>query len=429
MKLIRHPQRSQWIEFLTRPAFDTAELTSAVNAILSDVKMNGDAALRLYTAKFDGCELDGFRISNEEIAAASEKVPDELKTAIRTAAANIEKFHTAQAESIKVIETSKGVTCWRKSVPIECVGFYIPGGTAPLFSTVLMLAIPAKLAGCREVILCSPPNQNGRINETILYAASLCGVAQIFKVGGAQAVAAMSYGTEAVPKVHKIFGPGNQYVTCAKQLVFQTGTAIDLPAGPSEVAILADESAVPAFVAADLLSQAEHGRDSQVLFVSTSESVIEKTTAELEKQITRLPRREVASAALENSKAILVDRVDTGIEIINEYAPEHLILAVDHADEAAERITNAGSVFIGNYSCESAGDYASGTNHTLPTAGFAKSFSGVSLDSFVKKITFQKLSASGLRELAPTIEIMAAAEGLEAHRRAVAIRREEIDGI
>jgi histidinol dehydrogenase len=272
-------------------------------------------------------------------------------------------------------------------------------------------------------------DQNGRINDATLYAASHCGVTQVFKLGGAQAIAAMSYGTETVPKVHKIFGPGNQYVTCAKQLVFQTGTAIDLPAGPSEVAILADESAVPAFVAADLLSQAEHGRDSQVLFVSTSESVIEKTTAELEKQITRLPRREVASAALENSKAILVDRVDTGIEIINEYAPEHLILAVDHADEAAERITNAGSVFIGNYSCESAGDYASGTNHTLPTAGFAKSFSGVSLDSFVKKITFQKLSASGLRELAPTIEIMAAAEGLEAHRRAVAIRREEIDGI
>jgi len=429
MKLIRYPEKSQWSEILARPALETAELTSTVNTILSDVKMNGDAALRRYTAKFEGCELDSFRVCQEEIAVANEKVSGELKLAIANAMANIEKFHAAQAESIRPVETSKGVTCWRKSVPIERVGIYVPGGTAPLFSTVLMLAIPAKLAGCREIVVCSPPDQNGEVNEAILYAASICRVTQIFKVGGAQAIAAMSYGTETVPRVHKIFGPGNQYVTCAKQLVFQTGTAIDLPAGPSEVAILADESAVPAFVAADLLSQAEHGRDSQCLLVSTNENVIEKTLAELEKQIPQLPRYEVASAALEHSKAILVDLVDTGIEIINEYAPEHLILAVGNADEAAERITNAGSVFIGNYSCESAGDYASGTNHTLPTAGFAKSFSGVSLDSFVKKITFQKLSPDGLHGLAPTIEIMAAAEGLEAHRRAVTIRLEEIDGI
>jgi histidinol dehydrogenase len=429
MKLFKYPARETWSEMLERPPLDLEGLTSTVKTVLENVRSGGDAAVRRYTSEFDQCELDSIAVTEEEIVSAVERVSDELKAAIAIAVCNIEKFHATQTEQVKVVETTEGVSCWRRSVPIEKVGLYVPGGTAPLFSTVLMLAIPAKLAACREIVMCSPPDRGGRIADVTLYAASVCGVTKVFRVGGAQAIAAMAYGTESVPKVDKIFGPGNQYVTCAKQLVFQTGTAIDMPAGPSEVAILADETSIPAFVAADLLSQAEHGADSQVILISTSEKAIERTFEELEKQIGRLPRKEIASAALSHSKAILVENIDTGIEIVNAYAPEHLILAVENADEVAERVTTAGSVFIGNYSCESAGDYASGTNHTLPTGGFARSYGGVSLDSFVKKITFQKLSSRGLQNLGPAIETMAAAEGLDAHRRAVSIRLEEINRV
>jgi histidinol dehydrogenase len=428
MKQVRYPTKDRLAEILARPSFDLTDLTASVSEILSDVRDNGDEAVRRYTREFDGCEVSDLTVSADELALASERVCTELKSAIGVAAANISKFHAAQRESARVTETTRGVLCWRKSVPIENVGLYIPGGSAPLFSTVLMLAIPARLAGCREIILCTPAGKDGQINDAILYTAALCGVTMIFRVGGAQAIAAMAYGTESLPKVDKIFGPGNRYVTSAKQLI-AASVAIDMPAGPSEVAVLADESSVPAFVAADLLSQAEHGPDSQVILVSNSQQVIDRTLVEIEKQISALPRREIALAALGESKAILVEDIDAGVEIVNEYAPEHLILAVKNADEVAEQITNAGSVFLGNYSCESAGDYASGTNHTLPTSGFARSFSGVSLDSFLKKITFQKLTADGLRNLGPAIETMAAAEGLEAHKRAVSIRLEEINGI
>jgi histidinol dehydrogenase len=345
-----------------------------------------------------------------------------LKEAINQAKSNIEKFHQAQTVEPTVIETTPGVFCWRKSVAIERVGLYAPGGSAPLFSTVLMLGIPARLAGCPEIVLCSPPNERGKIADVILYTAKLLGIEKVFKIGGAQAIGALAYGTETVPNCFKIFGPGNQFVTEAKQQVAQTGVAIDMPAGPSEIAVLADETCVPAFVAADLLSQAEHGADSQVLLVSTSETVITETNIELEKQLAKLPRRAIAGKSLENSKAILVKDLDEAFEILNEYAAEHLVIAIENAEEAAEKIINAGSVFIGNYSCESAGDYASGTNHTLPTGGFAKAFSGVSLDSFVKKITFQKLTAEGVKNLGRTIECMAEAEGLDAHKNAISIR-------
>ena len=427
MKIIKNPLIEDWNKILARPSLDTNFLERAVSNILRDVREHGDEALRHCSRQFDGIDLDEFRVSDEEISEAESRVSDELKNAIQTAKANIEKFHAAQTERSEIIETTPGVFCWRKSVAIEKVGLYVPAGTAPLFSTVLMLAIPAKLAGCKEIVICSPPDKEGKINDVTLFAAKLCGVSKVFKIGGAQAIGAMAFGTKSVPKVYKIFGPGNQYVTEAKQQIAKFGVAIDMPAGPSEVAVLADESAVPAFVAADLLSQAEHGVDSQVLLVSTSEMVVEESLAELEKQLEALPRKAIAAKAIENSKAILVDNTETAIELLNEYAAEHLILAIRNADEIAEKIVNAGSVFIGNYSCEAAGDYASGTNHTLPTNGFAKSYSGVSLDSFVKKITFQKLTADGLKNLGNAIELMAEAEELQAHKNAISVRLEKIN--
>lgn len=426
MKIIKYPKKETWREILARPAFDSRILRQTVAEILDEVKRNGDAALRKFARKFDKVELEDLRVGEAEFSEAETQISDELKRAIQTAKANIEKFHAAQAEKPNVIETTEGVFCWRKNVPIEKVGLYIPAGTAPLFSTVLMLAVPAKVAGCREIVLCSPCDERGKINAATLYAAKLCGVTKIFKIGGAQAIAAMAFGTESVPRCFKIFGPGNQFVTEAKLQISLDGTAIDMPAGPSEVAVFADESAIPSFVAADLLSQAEHGADSQVLLVSTSAEVIENSLRELEKQLEVLPRREIAAEALANSTAVLVESPETAVELLNEYAAEHLILAVENADEIAEQITNAGSVFVGNYSCESAGDYASGTNHTLPTNGFAKNFSGVSLDSFVKKITFQKLTADGIRNLGRTIECLAEAENLQAHKNAISVRLEEI---
>ncbi|HEY8559643.1 MAG TPA: histidinol dehydrogenase [Pyrinomonadaceae bacterium] len=426
MKIIRNPKKETWKEILARPVFDTKYLRRAVAEILGEVKTNGDAALKRFAKEFDHVDLEDFLVAEAEFAEAELQLTEDLKAAVRQAKANLEKFHAAQSDEPQIIETVPGVFCWRKSVAIEKVGLYIPAGTAPLFSTVLMLAVPARIAGCREIVLCSPPARNGKINHATLYAARLCGATRIFKIGGAQAIAAMAYGTETVPQVYKIFGPGNQFVTEAKMQVSMEGTAIDMPAGPSEVAIFADEQSVPAFVAADLLSQAEHGADSQVLLVTTSEQVVEETTRELANQLAVLPRREIAAEALKNSKAILVENTPTALEILNEYAAEHLILAVENAEEIAEKVTNAGSVFIGNYSCESAGDYASGTNHTLPTNGFAKNFSGVSLDSFVKKITFQKLTADGIRNLGPTIECLAEAENLTAHKNAVSVRLAEL---
>ncbi len=426
MKIIKYPKKETWQEILARPVFDTKYLRQTVADILGEVRTNGDAALKRFAKKFDEVEIDDFLVSEQEFAEAEAQISDELKNAIQQAKANIEKFHAAQAEKPNIIETTKGVFCWRKSVPIEKVGLYIPAGTAPLFSTVLMLAIPARIAGCREIVLCSPCDKNGKINAATLYAARACGATKVFKIGGAQAIGALGFGTQTVPKVHKIFGPGNQFVTEAKMQISLEGIGIDMPAGPSEVAVFADETSVPAFVAADLLSQAEHGADSQVLLVTTSEKVIEESLEELEKQLEILPRKEIARKAVENSKAILVENEETAIEILNEYAAEHLILAVKNADEIAEKIINAGSVFIGNFSCESAGDYASGTNHTLPTNGFAKNYSGVSLDSFVKKITFQKLTAEGIKNLGGTIECLAEAENLQAHKNAISVRLESI---
>ena len=422
MKKIELPKKSTWSNILQRPIIDTATLEQQVKGVLEVVKQDGDKAVLQFTRQFDGVQLSSLLVTDEEIEFAIQQVPDDLKRAIKQAANNIRVFHEQQKPVIEVVETMKGVRCWRKSVGIDKVGLYIPGGTAPLFSTILMLAIPAQIAGCKEVILCSPPNKEGKLNPAILYAASLTGVHKIFKIGGVQAIAAMAYGTETVPKVYKIFGPGNQYVTCAKQLVQQEGTAIDMPAGPSEVCVLADATADPAFVAADLLSQAEHGADSQVLLVSTDNELIDAVIKQLVVQLEQLPRKEMASKALENSKAILVNTIDEAIDLVNEYAAEHLIISCDQDEWIAEKITNAGSVFLGNYSPESVGDYASGTNHTLPTNGFARAYSGVSLDSFVKKITYQRLTKEGLVAIAPTVTTMAAAEGLDAHKKAVTIR-------
>ncbi len=426
MKIIKNPRKQDWEKYLKRPTIDTTFLERTVANILKDVKNHGDEALKHCSRQFDKVDLDDFAVSPEEVAEAEKNISNELKDAIKHAKSNIEKFHAAQTESFEKVETTEGVFCWRKSVPIERVGLYAPGGTAPLFSSVLMLGVPAKLAGCKEIVLCSPPDTEGKINDAILYTANLCGITKIFKIGGAQAVGAMAFGTKTVLRCYKIFGPGNQFVTEAKQQIVKFGAAIDMPAGPSEVAVFADETSIPSFVAADLLSQAEHGVDSQVLLVSTRETVIEKSLAELEKQLKVLPRVEIAERAIANSRAILLENIETAIELLNEYAAEHLILAIENADEIAEKIVNAGSVFIGNYSCESAGDYASGTNHTLPTNGYAKSFSGVSLDSFVKKITFQKLTADGVRNLGKTIECMAEAEGLQAHKNAITVRLEEL---
>ncbi|MFC4231194.1 histidinol dehydrogenase [Parasediminibacterium paludis] len=407
---------------LQRPAFDTSSLTEKVKNVLADIRQNGDKAVVKYTTQFDGVALDNFVVSEAEINEAVSLISDDLKQAIEQAAANIKAFHSKQLSPIEIIETMSGIQCWRKSVGIEKVGLYIPGGSAPLFSTILMLGIPAQLAGCKEIVLCSPPNKEGKLHPAILFAAQLVGITKVFKIGGVQAIGAMAYGTATVPKVYKIFGPGNQYVTYAKQLIQQEGVAIDMPAGPSEVCVLADDTAVPAYVAADLLSQAEHGADSQVILVSTSESLVEKVQAALTEQVVLLNRKETAIKALDNSKAIIVTTLDEAIDLVNEYAAEHLIISYSNADAIAERIVNAGSIFIGNYSPESVGDYASGTNHTLPTNGFAKAYSGVSVDSFVKKITMQKLSQQGLQSIAKTVVKMAEAEGLDAHANAVKIR-------
>lgn len=429
MRIYQRPNRAEIDTIVKRPTYNVTELNEKVSAILDEVKANGDEALRRYSLEFDKCHLDDLHVTPAEFAGAGVSIKSELKEAIRLAISTIEKFHCSQREAEQVVETAPGVFCWRRSVPIERVGIYVPAGTAPLFSTVLMLAVPARIAGCREIVLCTPPNADGRIDNAILYAAKACGVTKAFKIGGAQAIGAMAFGTESVPAVLKIFGPGNQYVTCAKQLVSQTGTAIDLPAGPSEVAILADETCVPAFVAADLLSQAEHGVDSQCLLVTTKRIIADEVIAEIEKQLVVLPRKNIAQTALENSSIVVEPDLDEAIRLLNDYASEHLILAVRDADAVAERITNAGSVFLGNFSTESAGDYASGTNHTLPTNGYARNYSGVSLDSFVKKITYQKLTEQGLLTLGRAIETMAAAEGLDAHRNAVSIRLEAINGV
>ncbi|MBK7817666.1 MAG: histidinol dehydrogenase [Sphingobacteriaceae bacterium] len=422
MEILNNPPKENWESILKRPAIDLKELENNVSAILNDIRSNGDAAVKRYTMQFDKIALNSFRVSEEEIDSSENEISNELKAAITQAKANIEKFHTSQKEEIKFLETMPGVKCWRKSIGIEKVGLYIPGGSAPLFSTVLMLGVPAIIAGCKEIILCTPCNSEGKVNAAILFSAKLCGITTIFKIGGVQAIGAMAYTTQSVPKVYKIFGPGNQFVTCAKQLVNKEGIAIDMPAGPSEVAIIADDSAQPNFIAADLLSQAEHGEDSQVLLVSNSQTLIDKTIVELEIQIKQLNRSAIAQKALKNSKAILVNSLEQGMELLNEYAPEHLIIACKNYEELSEKVVNAGSVFLGNYSCESAGDYASGTNHTLPTNGYAKAYSGVSLDSFVKKITFQHLSKQGLENIGNTIELMAEAEGLTAHKNAVTIR-------
>lgn len=422
MQVITNPDRRDWKGLLQRPYADNTAVRQTVQNILHRVKEKGNEALYTYAKQFDGAVLEELQVTDEEMARAGNLLSDELKAAINQATKNIEIFHAKQVSDVEVVETMPGIECWRKSVGIEKVGLYIPGGTAPLFSTVLMLAIPAKLAGCKEVILCTPCNKDGEIHPAILFAAQLTGVTKIFKVGGAQAIAAMAYGTETVPAVYKIFGPGNQYVTAAKQLVQMEGIAIDMPAGPSEVCVLADESANPEFIAADLLSQAEHGADSQVLLVSNDLSVVNSVQQEIEKQLTNLSRKDIAQKALANSKAIVVKSWDDAIELVDEYAAEHLIICCRDADTIAEKITNAGSVFIGHYSPESVGDYASGTNHTLPTNGFAKAYSGVSVDSFVKKITYQKLSEKGLKKIADTVVTMAEAEGLDAHANAVRIR-------
>ncbi len=428
MQLLKYPTAKQLTAALQRPAADLSDTLSTVTGILADVQKNGDAALIKYAQKFDGAKLKTLRVTDKEIKEAVKRVDGELKKAIKTAYTNIKKFHKAQRLKTEKIETTKGVVCWRESRAIENVGLYIPGGTAPLFSTVLMLAIPAAIAGCKRVVLCSPTGKEGNINPAILFAAQLCGVHEIYKTGGAQAIAAMAYGTGSMGRVDKIFGPGNRFVTAAKQLVQQHGVAIDMPAGPSEVMVVGDDTCVPAFVAADLLSQAEHGVDSQVLFVTWREAIIKEVLAAVEQQTALLPRKEVAAAALKNSKIILVKDKAAALAVINAYAPEHLILAVKNEDYFVKKVNNAGSVFIGNYTPESAGDYASGTNHTLPTNGYARVYGGVSLDAFVKKITYQKISPSGLKKLGPVIETMAAAEQLQAHKNAVSIRLKKLKG-
>jgi len=421
-----NPSRSQWDALLKRPVLDTTMLQGKVSAILEDIKLNGDNAVKKYAAQFDGVLLDGFKVTAEEFAAAVATVDADLKSAVALAKENITRFHEAQKEPVTKVETKNGVVCWRKSVGIEKVGLYIPGGTAPLFSTLLMLGIPAALAGCKEIVVCTPSDKNGKVNPVVLYVAQLIGITSVYKIGGVQAIGAMAYGTATIPQVYKIFGPGNQYVTCAKQLINAAGIAIDMPAGPSEVAVYADDTAHAAFVAADLLSQAEHGADSQVILVASSTGVIEKVKAEIEKQLQLLPRKGIAAKALANSRFIVMENIDAAFDLLNAYAPEHLIIAADNAIVLSEKVINAGSVFIGHYSPESAGDYASGTNHTLPTNGYAKAYSGVSLDSFVKKITFQQLNKEGLENIGNAVELMAAAEGLDAHKNAVSIRLQEI---
>ena len=422
MQVIKYPSKETWQQLSQRPTQSLEEIEKVVSPILDDIKLRGDAALFEYAEKFDKARISNLLVTEEEITAAIASIDVGLKNAIDIAYKNILYFHQQQQTSAEIIETSAGVFCWRKSLPIDKVGVYIPGGTAPLFSTVLMLAIPAKIAGCSEVVLCSPPNQDGTINPVILYAANLCGVHKIFKVGGAQAIAAMAYGTQTIPQVYKIFGPGNQYVTAAKQLVNKSGTAIDMPAGPSEVLVIGDDESRPDFIAADLLAQAEHGIDSQVIFVTTEEMYLNLVHFAIDEQLKILARKSIAEKALENSKMILLKNLDDAIAFSNVYAPEHLILQTRNAEELANQVSNAGSVFIGHYTPESVGDYASGTNHTLPTNGFAKAYSGVSLDSFQKKITFQKMEKAGLENIGPAVELMAENEGLTAHKNAVTIR-------
>ncbi|MAM28972.1 MAG: histidinol dehydrogenase [Flavobacteriaceae bacterium] len=424
MKKIINPLPDTWLNLLERPANERADMDSLVSEVFEEVQKKGDTAIQKYTQLFDGTSLKTFKVSEEEMNAAT--ISKELTAAIQLAKKNIETFHNLQKTATERIETTPGVICWQEKRAIQKVGLYIPGGTAPLFSTILMLAVPAQLAGCTEIVLCTPPNKEGKIDPAILYTAKLCGVTKIFKVGGVQAIAAMTLGTASVPAVYKIFGPGNQFVTAAKQYATTFGVAIDMPAGPSELLVFADETAVPAFVASDLLSQAEHGADSQVVLVSTSEKMLDEVAVEIKKQLTLLPRKEIATLAMENSKLILVDSNETALALINSYAPEHLIIATEDEAYFVENVQNAGSVFIGNYTPESAGDYASGTNHTLPTNGFAKQYSGVNLDSFMKSITFQKISEAGIQAIGPAIETMAAAEGLQAHKNAVSLRLKSI---
>ena len=422
MKIIRYPKREQWAEICQRPHLDITQLQATVNTVLSDIKQRGDEAVKEYEERFDRVTLASLAVTEAEIDEAEALVSEELKAAIKLAHENIFKFHEAQKFEGQKIETRTGVVCWQKSVAIEKVGLYIPGGTAPLFSTVLMLATPAKIAGCKEIVLCTPPNREGKVNPAILIAARTAGVSKIFKAGGVQAIGAMAYGTESVPKVYKIFGPGNQYVMAAKQQVSLGEIAIDMPAGPSEVCVLADDTANAAFVAADLLSQAEHGIDSQVLLISTSEAFINKVQDEVERQLNLLPRKEIAQKALDNSRIVLVSSNDEMMSLSNAYAPEHLIIQTANYEEMAEKVINAGSVFLGQYACESAGDYASGTNHTLPTHGYATAYSGVNLDSYCRKITFQHLTEEGIREIGNAVELMAAAEQLDAHKNAMTVR-------
>lgn len=426
MRTYINPPQVDWAEILRRPLMDNNQLESTVRQVLDTVRREGDKALLSYALQWDGVELDSLVVSDAEWQAAAEALDEPLRLAIQTAKANIELFHKGQHSVEEPVETMPGVKCWRRSVAIEKVGLYIPGGTAPLFSTVLMLGAPARLAGCRDIVLCTPPRRDGSVYPAILYAASLVGVTQVIKAGGAQAIAALAYGTESVPAVYKILGPGNQYVTAAKQLVSREGVAIDMPAGPSEVLVCADAGADPDFVAADLLSQAEHGADSQVVLVAFEESTVQAVRASLERQLAALPRRELAAAALSNSRIIVVPDSATALKLINTYAPEHLILAVENPEAMAGQVINAGSVFLGHLTPESVGDYASGTNHTLPTNGFARAYSGVSLDTFFKKITFQQLTAQGLQNIGPVVEQMAAAEELEAHKQAVSIRLQKL---
>lgn len=422
MKIIKYPEKESWEALCHRPSIDKSSLDESVNDIIKKVRSEKDKSLYSFSEKYDGVLIQNLKVSANEIIESEKLVSADLKKAINTAKSNIEKFHSAQIYTEPQVETTKGVKCWRKNVAIEKVGLYVPGGSAPLFSTLLMLAIPAKLAGCKDIIVCTPPGKDGKVSPVILYAASVIGLTEIFRVGGAQAIAAMAYGTESIPKVYKVFGPGNQYVTRAKELVQQDGIAIDMPAGPSEVLVIADASANAQFIASDLLSQAEHGADSQVIFLTNSSDLIINVKNEIEIQTALLPRKEIANKALDNSKLILLNSVSDCITFSNIYAPEHLIINTSEANKVADEIINAGSVFLGKYSCESAGDYASGTNHTLPTNGYAKNFSGVSAESFIKKITFQEISEEGIKNLGPSIEIMAEAESLDGHKNAVSVR-------
>ncbi|MRX63953.1 histidinol dehydrogenase [Maribacter luteus] len=422
MNKIYNPDRKDWLSILKRPTQTVSDIEDVVNEVFAKVEMEGDSVLMEYTQKFDGVTLKSLQVSESEIAEAADLVGQELKTAIALAKRNIEAFHKAQETDKVEVETTNGVLCWQEKRPIQKVGLYIPGGSAPLFSTILMLAVPANISGCSEIVLCTPPNKEGKVHPAILYTASLCGVTQIYKVGGIQAIAGMTFGTESISKVYKIFGPGNQYVTVAKQIATKHGVAIDMPAGPSELLVMADDTANAAFVASDLLSQAEHGADSQVILVSTSKKMIDDVEKEVENQLEQLPRKDIATQAIENSKLIFVDQEQIAIDLINEYGPEHYILCVEKEEEYLNQIMNAGSVFIGNYTPESAGDYASGTNHTLPTNGYAKQYSGVNLDSFKKSMTFQKITEEGIKEIGKAIEVMADAEGLQAHKNAVTLR-------